>query len=161
MLTNDIARASAIFIFISDCCHIFHSLQQNNTTMAKTSTPLPLYIASGNAKAVAASQELKSSSSKLSAQQIKLLSKLAVRTKLALYWPKESEFYPCEIHAHCPQRGNHVYTLHYDNKVVEAVDMDGERFWIVGDEDSEVKFSKVVAASKTKQDTVSRNTIFS
>eukprot|EP00579_Thalassiosira_antarctica_P005316 CAMPEP_0201877944 /NCGR_PEP_ID=MMETSP0902-20130614/9223_1 /ASSEMBLY_ACC=CAM_ASM_000551 /TAXON_ID=420261 /ORGANISM="Thalassiosira antarctica, Strain CCMP982" /LENGTH=1501 /DNA_ID=CAMNT_0048405489 /DNA_START=26 /DNA_END=4528 /DNA_ORIENTATION=+ len=82
----------------------------------------------------------KSTKKALPSQQAKLLSKLTIGTKLAVFWPDDSEFYPCVIHAHRPngqavdagQHPGHMYTLNYEDGEVETVDLSTEKFRIIG-----------------------------
>lgn len=65
----------------------------------------------------------------------KLLSRLTLQTKLAVFWPDDNEYYPCTIKEHRTpggSTGNHVYTLHYEDGEVETVDLSTERFRIIG-----------------------------
>lgn len=72
-----------------------------------------------------------------SSQQLKLLSKITVGTKLAVFWPDDNEYYPCLVHSHRPSVGKtgvgqHRYTLHYEDGEIETVDLAMERFRIIG-----------------------------
>ena len=93
--------------------------------------------ASSSPSSVAAAFTTAPSTTNNNIQQHKqLLSKLAIGTKLAVYWPDDDEYYPCTIRE---QRRNHslshpgyVFELHYENGEVENVDLSCERFSILG-----------------------------
>ena len=75
----------------------------------------------------------------LTSTQLKLLSKVTIGTKLAVYWPDDNEYYPCVVKSHRPTPGSnsnnqvgHRYEVLYDDGENEYVDLSTERFRIIG-----------------------------
>ncbi len=69
----------------------------------------------------------------VSPSQLKLLKRITVGTRLAVYWPDDKEYYPCVTTHHRPTpNSDYVYTLRYDDSEIETVDLVTERFRIIG-----------------------------
>ena len=89
----------------------------------------------GDAASSSSSSSSSAAAAAAVARQHKLLSRVTVGTKLAVYWPDDDEYYPCAIRTHRRRRGpdpGHLYELHYDDGEVETVDLAKEKFRIIG-----------------------------
>lgn len=71
--------------------------------------------------------------SNISQSQLRLLKRITVGTRLAVYWPDDREYYPCVTTHHRPTpESEYVYTLRYDDSEIETIDLAMERFRIIG-----------------------------
>jgi len=69
----------------------------------------------------------------ISPSQLRLLRRITVGTRLAVYWPDDKEYYPCVTTHHRPTpESEYVYTLQYDDSEIETIDLATERFRIIG-----------------------------